>query len=146
MNCHQCGAEIPAGQNTCPMCYAAVRKPGWLSRLVSGLFRRGTGGSPEGGLTPGRATRHVVQRSEQIEIVDERDGRRRVYHSLDEVPPEIREKIEAARARARPTTTRHTFTMRDASGVERTYDSIDDMPPEVRAIYERMLKERGLDA
>lgn len=144
MDCHQCGAEIPEAQNVCPMCYAAVRKPGLLSRLLSSLFGSRGHVSSDARFNPTATTHRTVRRAEHIEVVDE-NGRKRVYSSLDEAPPEIREQIEAARAQAAPATTQHTFTIRDASGHEQTYHSLDEMPPEVRAVYERVLKERGLN-
>jgi len=88
------------------------------------------------------------------------DGEEHEYHSMDEVPPELRSEIEALSkeagsdkgatssvtkvSKADNTITSHTVRTRkanvykivDESGVERIYDSLDKMPPEIRAAIE----------
>ena len=60
------------------------------------------------------------------------------------MPPDIRARIEQARASAGPNLgASHTkIVVKDASGTTRSYDSFEQMPAEIRAIYERALKER----
>ncbi len=74
-------------------------------------------------------------------------GSVRTYDSLDEVPPEIRSQIEAARKGAMaPGTHRfvsQTITIRDAAGTVHTYHSPDEMPPDVRARYEEVRRRLG---
>ncbi len=138
MNCSQCGLHIPEGAQTCPSCRAAVRRPGFLERL----FGRRTAAPPP------PAPRQVIQRTEikeeQFQIVNAA-GQPQVYHSLDEVPPELRPKIEealrAAASGAAPGR-KVRISVKDASGQERTYDSVEDMPPELRAAYERARQPR----
>jgi len=89
-------------------------------------------------------TRTTGIRQERFEIVD-KAGKRQVYHSLEEVPPEFRSKIEEAmRSGQREVRTSKTLkiTVKDASGREQTYDSVEDMPPDIRAIYERIQRDR----
>jgi hypothetical protein len=98
----------------------------------------------------------TINQSVTIETVDE-DGQRHVYHSMEELPPEIRSKVEALEAEAMDAKgkelsvtnteqTGNTFKIKsvlrknvsvykiiDESGVERTYHSLDEMPPEIRA-------------
>lgn len=78
-------------------------------------------------------------RHERIQTSDGH-GSVRTYDSLDEVPPEMRSQIEAARKGAMaPGTHRfvsQTITVRDAAGTVHTYHSPDEMPPDVRARYE----------
>ena len=143
--CQQCGAEIPEGQNVCPGCYAPVRKPGLLSRLLGSLFKPRRTGPPLYGSGGGPAERRVVRRVQKIRIKDGATGEERVYDSLDDLPPEIRERIEAMRADGGPGRAQRTFTFRGADGQERTYHSVEEMPPDVRAVYERLRKEHGLD-
>lgn len=145
MYCQKCGAEIPTGQNVCRKCYAPVRRGGWLGRLLGGLFGGRSSGSLPGPPGTGRMQANVVRRTEHIQLTDATTGEKRVYHSLDEVPPEIRERIEELRAEGGGGQTQQTITFRDATGGEQTYHSVDEMPPDVRAIYERIKKERGLD-
>lgn len=128
--CPHCGAEVPKGWETCRQCLKALPKRSFLARLF-GWF----GGLPA--VTTHTVTQTQVTRSEYIEVVGE-DGQRKVYHSLEEVPPEIRAKIEAARASSQPTQITNQITIRDESGQERTFQSIDEMPQHMRAIYERM--------
>ncbi len=138
MNCSQCGMHIPEGVQACVNCRAPHRRPGLLERLFGRLASgRPSAGSPRG-----------IQRTEikgaRFQIVNAA-GQRQVYHSLEDVPPELRPKIEEAlRAAASGTGpgTKVRITVKDASGQERTYDSADDMPPEIRAIYERARQNR----
>ncbi|MBN1341221.1 MAG: zinc ribbon domain-containing protein [Phycisphaerae bacterium] len=141
MYCRKCGAEIPEAQNTCPGCYAPVPRPGLLSRLKDWLFSKLPDEDNGSGARRGRFTTTVVREVQNIRVADPRTGEERVYHSLDDVPPEIRERIEALRADASATGASQTFTFQDASGQTRTYHSVDEMPPDVREIYERIRKE-----
>ena len=99
---------------------------------------------------------NVVRESVSIKIVGD-DGQERVYSSMEDVPPEIRSKIEALAKEAAQekgsesstTTTSRTgnsttstiihqkkvslYKFVDDSGVERTYHSLEEMPPEIRA-------------
>jgi hypothetical protein len=95
-------------------------------------------------------------KSLSIKTVGE-DGERHEYHSMEELPPEIRSEIgsleaEALRAKGNElivTDTQQTkdtitiksvhrksvslFKVIDAAGVEHTYHSLGEMPPEIRA-------------
>jgi uncharacterized protein YrzB (UPF0473 family) len=108
-----------------------------------------------------------VERSVSVKIVGE-DGQEREYHSLEEVPPEIRAELaalEAAATRQKPdelsvtetskglTITTRTNVSRDVTvykfvdeqGVERVYHSLEELPPGIRAAAaeaERKLKDR----
>lgn len=74
-------------------------------------------------------------------------ARRKGGESLENLPPEMRAKLEEALASGSGprvhTSESVTFTFEDASGRKRTYHSVDDMPPDVRAIYERLREEHG---
>jgi hypothetical protein len=136
MTCSKCGAQIPQGTDRCPNCYSPVPRPSFVQRLLSGFGFR----------APARRTvvktRTTEIRTERVEVQDPQTGQVRVYGSLDEVPADIRAKIEQARSTA-PQSGAHTkITVKDAAGNTRTYDSVDEMPAEIRQIYERIRRER----
>lgn len=143
MNCTSCGAEIPEAQNVCPACYTPARKPGLLRRIIDGLFGRfSSTGRVTGGATY-RTEIRIARPQQTIRVKDDTTGDDRVYHSLDEVPPEIRARIEATMTGASAGNVRRKLTFRDAAtGQEHTYNSVDELPPEFRAIYERMHKQQ----
>ena len=82
-----------------------------------------------------------------------------MYHSLDEVPPEFREKFEKLQSEATQKLEAglqagevlkdapagafivhkelREFRIKGASGKEQVYHSLDEMPPETRAIFEK---------
>jgi len=76
----------------------------------------------------GNVTKHVTTSTES-----------HTYHSLDEMPPEIRARVEAVMAQGRSsgaeTFVSEQITIADENGT-RTYNSVDEMPPDVRARYE----------
>ena len=150
MYCSTCGADMVEGQDCCPACSAPVAKPGFLRRMAGALFTW---------LTDVRTSTVQVRRVERIEITDPRTGKQRVFHSLEDLPPEVRAQVEASRGQGHLIEERESITdaqgvklemtrtpsgvkflYRDASGKEQTYLLPKDMPPEVRAIYERMEK------
>ncbi|MHB8897860.1 MAG: hypothetical protein ACYC6Y_03835 [Thermoguttaceae bacterium] len=65
---------------------------------------------------------------------------RQTFRSLDEVPPELRGKVDAmiqeAEARNVSVIKQQTFKIRDSQGREQTYHSLEEMPPDVRATFE----------
>jgi len=145
MFCWQCGAEIPEGQNVCPKCYAVVRKPGILRRLWDRLPGKRVSPTGPGGTRVAHGRIEVTHRTQTVRVVDETTGEQRVYHSLEEAPPEIRARIQSLLSGTPAGQVRRTFTFRDTSGQERTYHSVDDMPPELRAVYERTRREHGFE-
>jgi len=68
-------------------------------------------------------TRTTEIRTEGVEVQDPQTGQVRVYRSLDEVPADIRAKIEQARSTAQQSANTK-ITVKDASGSTRTYDSV----------------------
>ncbi len=62
------------------------------------------------------------------------------FHSLEEMPPEIRARAEAAmaqmRAEGRSFVQQERITIRDSEGNVRSYNSVDEMPADVRRRYE----------
>jgi len=124
MYCIRCGSPIPEGRDACPSCATPVRRAGWWARLLSAFIRRTD--------IPSTVT------VKKLEIVTEQDGERKVFHSLDEAPPEIRAKVQEVLAHPE---TGNTIVVQDKSGQERTYRSLEDMPPEMRVVIERMRRK-----
>gem|GEM_PF-1555465 len=110
----------------------------------------------------------VVSREDFQEFrIQDEDGKEQVYHSLDEMPPELREAFEKARPEATKELevtkeldaewqsssgvskdtqkpgfiTRKNFQefrFKDSSGKEQIYHSLEEMPPETRALFEKI--------
>jgi hypothetical protein len=74
--------------------------------------------------------------TERIAVPDLITGQQRVFHSMSEVPPDIRAKIEEAWASKRADL---SFTYRGPDGKEQTFHSLEEMPPKVRTIYEQVI-------
>jgi hypothetical protein len=152
MNCPECGNPVENADKFCPKCYARIEPPGLWRRFLS-LFQ-----------PSGKSTAHVfdIKRSVTIKTVG-KDGERHEYHSLAEVPPELRSEIEtlevdASKEQADALTAQITdgtrlnfiskksvtvFKIKDASGKERVYHSLEELPPEIRAAVEKA--QRKLD-
>lgn len=92
-----------------------------------------------------------VKRTVSSEIESEPTVMRRKFRSLDEVPPELRSRIESMMRESeaqggKPITHESVrVTIRDSDGNERTYHSLEEMPPDVRARYEKMRRARQGD-
>ena len=105
---------------------------------------------------------------EAFTTLDRATGKRKVYHSLEELPPEIRAQLEALPANSevkklldlaaafhqvkdrmhdggagidpsRPVEP-FSFVSRDQAGQERIYHSLQEMPPSVRAMYQCVIQ------
>jgi len=89
----------------------------------------------------------TITKKVSVTTVD-KAGERHQYHSLDELPPELHDKVEQMQAEAlsdlntSPSDTKtnkiSVFRVKDASGNERVYHSLDELPPEVRAALEQL--------
>src|SRR5262249_34160858 len=149
MNCRECGGLVEPDAKFCPKCFARIEPPGFWQRFFA-LFK--------GAGKPGRP---IVQLKKTITIkTTDKDGLHHEYHSLDEVPPEMREEIQKLEKEALKETlsssssagliseiiTKKTasisksasiFKIKDASGTERVYHSLDEVPAEIRAAIEQ---------
>jgi hypothetical protein len=74
----------------------------------------------------------------KLNIVTNASGERHEYHSLEEVPPELRKVVQDALSETTSGEASKTYKVRDAAGNERTYHSLEEMPPEIRALMERV--------
>lgn len=145
--CRSCGAVLPEGAGRCPVCLAIVKPPGFFQRLFGGLkFNVSVSTSPGRVQKPLVDFHKTVRHSETFQIQDARTGERKVYHSLDEVPEEYREKLRAAMPLANVTrsqkvtithghvTRTQEITVIGPDGVPQTYKSMDEVPESVREL------------
>jgi hypothetical protein len=147
MNCPDCGERLEQDAQFCPKCFARVEPPGFWRRLFSLFTSR----------KKPRQPLIRIQKTISIKTTD-KDGQQHEYHSLDQVPPEIRAEIEKAESQAFKdalkstssdglTTTISThktisvFKVKDASGNERIYHSLEELPPEIRTAIEQVRKQ-----
>ena len=143
MNCAECGNPVEKDAQFCPKCFARIEPPGLWQKFIS-LFQGTT-----------RPNRPLIKIKKTITIkTTDKDGQQHEYHSLDEVPPELRAEIQKAQAEALKETLRSSssnglvseiivkkttsiFKVKDATGNEHTYHSLDEMPPEIRSAWEQ---------
>ena len=144
MNCPDCGTPVDRTAQFCPKCYARIEPPSLWQRFLS-LFQR----------TAPRRPLIQIKKTISIKTTD-KDGRQHEYHSLDEVPRELRDEIEKIESDAVRKTfsssssgpitkivtekTVSVFRVKDAAGNERVYHSLDELPPEIRAAIEKAQK------
>lgn len=88
--------------------------------------------------------RTPVTRSLQIEYPDPVTGERRVAYSEDELPPNMRARLSAARAQAAVEGVheirKRMFVFTDASGRSHTYQSLDEVPHGLRRKVEQEMR------
>src|SRR5262249_53900102 len=112
---------------SCPHCSLPLKRQGLLQKLLA-LFS--SSGKPAL-----RVTKTVTVK--ELNIVTNEQGERHEYHSLEEVPPELRTAVQNALNSTASERTLKTYKIRDASGQERTYHSLEEVPSEFRALIER---------
>src|SRR3974377_1160957 len=83
MNCPDCGNPVEKDAQYCPKCFALI-KPATFWQKLLGFFQGKT-----------KPPRSVVKIKKTVTIkTTDKDGQRHEYHSLDEVPPDLRSQIE----------------------------------------------------
>src|SRR5689334_18581235 len=88
--CSKCGAEIGEDWPVCRSCFEPVKREGLFRRLLRYLGAR--------------VNLSVnINLKETIKIRDPVTGELREYHSLDDVPPDYREKIRKLREQSETT-------------------------------------------
>jgi len=151
MNCPECGSVIERNAQFCPKCYARIEPPSLWRRFLS-LFQNS-----------GNPIRSVITIKKTVDIkTTDSDGQRHEYHSLKEVPPELRAELEKLQAEAENEAfnasssdgitskfiTRKSISVikvKDASGTERIYHSLDELPPEIRAAFQKAQEQLEQD-
>ena len=144
MNCPACGTPVEKDAQFCPKCYERIEPPSLWEKFLR-LFQ--TTGKPRRPLI-------TIKKTVSIKTTDEH-GERHDYHSLEELPPELRAQIEKLESEALKeglssssssddlTTkiiskkTYSVFKVKDGSGNEKVYHSLDELPPEIRAAWEK---------
>jgi hypothetical protein len=143
MNCPECANPVEKDAQFCPKCFARIEPPGFWKRFLC-LFQ-----------STGRPRRSIINIKKSVTIkTTDKDGQHHEYHSLEDVPPELRAEIEKLSSEALKegfsssisdglTTkivskrTVSLYKIKDASGNERVYHSLDELPPEIRAALEK---------
>lgn len=156
MACPACGNIVAVTDQFCPKCFARLEPPGLWRKFLSWLR------SQVKVQVPGIRPRPQVTIKKTVDIqTTGKDGVKHEYHSLDEVPPEMRaefEKLESAvlgemgasasvtetssegdvtKSRYISTKNISVYKVRDAGGNERIYHSFEELPPEIRAAFEK---------
>jgi hypothetical protein len=141
--CPDCGNLVEPGAQFCPKCFARIEPPTFWQKLLR--FFQSSGGP--------RRSMVTSKKTVSINTID-KDGQRHEYHSLEDVPPELREQIEKLQSEALKegpsstssdglTTTFVTtkkaslFKIKDAAGNERIYHPLEELPPEIRAAIDQ---------
>jgi hypothetical protein len=151
MNCPDCGSVLEKGVQFCPKCNARVEPPTFWQKLI-GCFRR-----------KGNPSRPMVTIDETVSVsMTDEHGQDHEYHSLNEVPTEVREAIRRAQVEgvkptfrssssdggnARITTlgekTVSRYKVQDETGNETGYHSLEEMPADIRAAFEEAERQNG---
>src|SRR5215813_3506872 len=92
MDCPHCGLCVPDGTARCPNCLRAMPRPGLLHWLARAL---GLGGRAWPSM---QVTNRTTEIRTRIQLKDGRGGETKTYSSLADVPAEIRQQIEQAKA------------------------------------------------
>ena len=147
MNCPKCGNPVEKDAKFCSKCYARIEPPNLLRRLIS-LFQN---------LSKPGPMILKTEKTAKITTVD-KDGNRREYRSVDEVPLGMRsqmEKLQAgvekmnplsaemlAQARDQPgmiiQKSFSVYKFKDAAGQEHVYHSLDELPPKIQEALRRI--------
>jgi hypothetical protein len=148
MNCPECANPVEKDAQFCPKCFARIEPPGFWKRFLC-LFQ-----------STGRPRRSIINIKKSVTIkTTDKDGQHHEYHSLEDVPPELRAEIEKLSSEALkegfsssvsdgPITkivskkTVSLYKIGDASGNGRVYHSLDELPPEIRAAMETAENEK----
>jgi hypothetical protein len=83
MNCPECANPVEKDAQFCPKCFARIEPPGFWKRFLC-LFQ-----------STGRPRRSIINIKKSVTIkTTDKDGQHHEYHSLEDVPPELRAEIE----------------------------------------------------
>jgi hypothetical protein len=146
MNCPECSNPLEKEAQFCPKCFARIEPPTLWQKLLQ-LFQ-----------SRNAPRRPLITFKKTVSITTDKDGQHHEYHSLDEVPPELRKDIEKLESEALKESlqasssdglttrilsrkTASVFKVKDASGNERVYHSLEELPTEIRAAFEKAQKK-----
>lgn len=154
MACPACGNIVAVTDQFCPKCFARLEPPSLWRKFLS-LFQPAIQSS-------NKSHRPLITIKKTVDIrTTDKDGVKHEYHSLNEVPAEMRAEIEKLESAAlggmgastsasetsqagSVTKSRFVFQkdvsvykVRDVSGNERVYHSLEELPPEIRAAFEK---------
>jgi hypothetical protein len=84
-------------------------------------------------------TSKTLRTFENVTFVDATTGERHVFNSFEEVPPDIRAKIQEAQAHSKTIFQESSVVFQGTDGQEHRYHSVEEMPPDIRAMYEQII-------
>jgi hypothetical protein len=90
---------LPPGAGRCPACLAIIKPPGFLRRLrdaFKGSVQINLARTDTPASTPGLHINFKTTVKTTYKIRDAKTGEFKEYHSLDEVPAEVRAMLEQA--------------------------------------------------
>jgi len=145
--CPDCGNQLEPDAQFCPKCFARVEPPGLWRKLLAWFQGAGTTRRPL----------VSVHKTVSIKTTDP-DGQKHEYHSLDEVPPELRDEIRKIESEALKETFRGAsvegstikmtskkslsiYKIKDQDGNERVYHSLEELPPDIRKALEQAQRD-----
>src|SRR5690242_6829493 len=88
MTCPDCGSPVENQAQFCPKCFARIEPPTFWQKILR-LFQD---------RNPARRPMITIKKS--VSITTDKDGQHHEYHSLNEVPPELRQEIEKLESEA----------------------------------------------
>lgn len=97
--CRKCGAELPDGAGRCPACLAIIKPPGFFQRVrdaFKGAVQINVARTDTPASAPGLHINFKTTVKCTYKIRDPKTGEFKEYHSLDDVPAEVRKQIEQA--------------------------------------------------
>ena len=148
MNCPDCGNPVEKEAQYCPKCFARIEPPTFWRKLLR--FFQSTDKSRQPIIN--------IKKTVSINTTDE-GGQHHEYHSLDEVPLELRKEIEKLESEGLKESLRSSssdglttkiisrktaslFKVKDAGGNECIYHSLEELPPDIRAAFEQVQKKK----
>jgi hypothetical protein len=157
MVCPKCGNTVAVTDQFCSKCFERLERPSFWRRLGAWF---------QSAFKPGPHTL-VIRKDERFQTVD-RQNAKHVYHSLGEMPPDVRatfEKLQSETAKGmdakqllsellkgkqKPGTfvsreDFQEFRIQDESGKEQVHHSLEEMPPEIREAFEKAGSEATKD-
>jgi len=151
MNCPNCGQPIEQDAPCCLNCFVPIERPTFWEKVRAVLQP-----APKAPRTPVIV---AAKKDTIIKFTDE-NGQEHEYHSLDELPPDLRAEIQKLEKEGRSREVKSvsfdgpnmkftsqltvhsektvsTYQIIDEDGHEQVYHSLEEMPPEIREAWEK---------
>lgn len=157
MVCPHCGTTVAVTDQFCSKCFERLERPSLWKRLRA-WFQTAFKSVPHTFVNKPASHTLVLKKDVRLETTDKQNVRH-IYHSLDEMPPDLRGEFEKLESEAKQLNSEapsaavpreplkqefivrkkiEVFKFKDASGKEQIYRSLDEMPPETRELFEKL--------